>query len=42
MATGALLVFSKICSSLSIRFSLFFFFFFWTGGLLFCLVIFCF
>jgi hypothetical protein len=27
MATGALLVFSKICSSLSIRFSLFFSFF---------------
>jgi len=36
MTTGALLVFSKICSSLSIRFSLFFFFFFFfilTGGL---------
>ena len=28
MTTGALLVFSKICSSLSIRFSIFFFFFF--------------
>jgi hypothetical protein len=28
MTTGALLVFSKICSSLSIRFSLFFSFFF--------------
>jgi hypothetical protein len=32
MATGAFLVFSKICSSLSIRFSLFFFIIL-TGGL---------
>jgi len=32
IATGALLVFFKICSSLPIRFSLFFFFFL-TGGL---------
>jgi len=33
MAIGALLVFSKICSSLSIRFSLFFLLLFLTGGL---------